>query len=78
MDNEAKPVLHYPFLSNINDNNISSANSLIEEEFNNDNIDYMANIFYLHKQDIEKHSYVPPKNHFMISPHLKNTMTVMN
>ena len=52
------PAVHSPFLSNINDNNISSTHSFIEEEFDNDDIDYMANIFYSHKQDIEKiHTY---------------------
>ena len=67
------PVVHSPFLSNMNDNSISSTDSLIEEdhfieedrfieeEFDNDDIDYMEKLFYSHKQNIEKHSYISPE-----------------
>ena len=52
------PVIRSPFLSNINDNSILSSDLLIEEKFDDDDINYMANIFYSHKQDIEKSSYI--------------------
>ena len=61
LDNETYiPVLHSSFLSNINDISISSTYSLIEdsylieENFDNNDIDYITNIFYSHTQDIEK------------------------
>ena len=53
-------VPHSLFLSNIN--NISESpienDVFINKEFDHNDIDYMATVFYTHKQDIEKiHTY---------------------
>ena len=54
-------ILIFYFISSIMDNKSQSTSSLIEEEFDKEDIDYMTNIFYSHKRKIEEHSYILPK-----------------
>lgn len=74
------PVLHFPFFTNMDDHSVPSSTSLLEDEFNNDDIDYMVKTCYSYKQDIENSSYISPEElmFFMIAPHLMNTIVIMN
>ena len=52
---------NFHFISNTMEDKSQSTSSLIEKEFDKEDIDYMANIFYSHKSEIEKHSYISPE-----------------